>query len=128
MLGNVCIALIRGPVCDVINFEISYNFLIKPFFCTTKKSGQKFKYLDKIIVLAWNKKHFDHFKGFLLKQIKITFLEEGNPILSLEESWYVNQSSSFSDTSCPEKNRLLFTSIKSMFDLWHCKYFANKIS
>ena len=30
-----------------INFEINLIFLIKPFFCTTKKSRQKFKYLEK---------------------------------------------------------------------------------
>ena len=32
--------------CDVINIEINLIFLIKPFFNMTKKSRQKFKYLE----------------------------------------------------------------------------------
>ena len=30
--------------CDFINFIINLIFLIKPFFCMTKKLGQKFNY------------------------------------------------------------------------------------
>ena len=33
-------------VCDLINFEIYLSFLIKPFSYMTKKSEQKFKYLE----------------------------------------------------------------------------------
>ena len=47
ILGNTCIVIICNPVCDVINFEISLSFLIKPFSYLTKKSGQKCKYLEK---------------------------------------------------------------------------------
>ena len=32
--------------CDAIDFEINLIFLIKPFSYTTKKSRQKFKYLE----------------------------------------------------------------------------------
>ena len=32
--------------CGVINFEINLVFQIKPFFYMTKKSRQKFKYLE----------------------------------------------------------------------------------
>ena len=32
--------------CDVRNFEINLIFQIKPFFYITKKSRQKFKYLE----------------------------------------------------------------------------------
>ena len=35
--------------CDVINFETKFIFLIKPFFYMTKKSRQKFRYLENII-------------------------------------------------------------------------------
>ena len=45
ILYNVCIAIIYCPVCDVKTLEINRSFLIKPFFCITKKSGQKFKNL-----------------------------------------------------------------------------------
>ena len=40
ILGNM-----PAPVCDVINFGISLNLLIKLFFYITKNSRQKFKYL-----------------------------------------------------------------------------------
>ena len=40
---GVCIVIICCPVCDVINFKINRNFLIKPFFYVTKKSVQKCK-------------------------------------------------------------------------------------
>ena len=42
-LGNMCIAVVYFPGCDVKNFEIS---LIKPFFYMTKKSRQNFEYLE----------------------------------------------------------------------------------
>ena len=45
ILDNISIAIIGCPVCDVINFKINLSSFIKPFFCITKKSGQKFKYL-----------------------------------------------------------------------------------
>ena len=45
-LGNMCIAIVFVPGCNVINLEISLIFLITPFFYITKKSRQKFKYLD----------------------------------------------------------------------------------
>ena len=44
ILGNMCIYL-RG--CDVIKLEINLIFLVKLFFGVTKKSRQKFKYLQK---------------------------------------------------------------------------------
>ena len=53
ILGYMCIAIISCPVCDVINFEINHNFLVKPFFYITKKSGQKCNYLK-------NEKNFKH--------------------------------------------------------------------
>ena len=53
ILYNMCIIIICCPVFDVINFEVNLNLLIKPFFYITKKSWQKFKYLE-------NKKSFKH--------------------------------------------------------------------
>ena len=44
IISDMCIVIICCPVCDVINFEINHGFLIKPFFYTAKKSGQKCKY------------------------------------------------------------------------------------
>ena len=32
ILGNMCIAIVYYPGCDVMNFEINFIFLIKPFF------------------------------------------------------------------------------------------------
>ena len=45
-LGNMCIAIVYFPRCDVIIFEISFIFLFKPFFYMTQRSRQKFKYLE----------------------------------------------------------------------------------
>ena len=42
----MCIAIVCFLGFDVINFEINLNFLMKPFLYMTKKSGQKFKYLE----------------------------------------------------------------------------------
>ena len=45
ILANMCITIcFQG--CDVIDFEIDIIFLIKLFFYMTKKSRQKFKYLQ----------------------------------------------------------------------------------
>ena len=46
ILGNICIAMVCFPGCDIINFEINLIFLIKLFFYLTKMSRQKFKYLE----------------------------------------------------------------------------------
>ena len=32
ILGNMCIAIVCFPGCDIINFEINLTFLNKPFF------------------------------------------------------------------------------------------------
>ena len=45
ILGNMFIALVWFPGCDIINFEINLIFLIKLFFYMSKNSRQKFKYL-----------------------------------------------------------------------------------
>ena len=45
ILGNICIAIVCFPCCDVIYLEINLIFLIKPFLYMTKKSKQKLKYL-----------------------------------------------------------------------------------
>ena len=54
----MCILVICFTVYDVINFEINFNFklnfennlsfLIMPFSCMTKMSGQKSKHLNPI--------------------------------------------------------------------------------
>ena len=45
ILGNMCIVTACLSVYDVINFQINFIFLIKPFFHVTKKPGQNFEYL-----------------------------------------------------------------------------------
>ena len=42
----MCIAIVCFPGCDAINYETNLIFLITPFFYMTKKSRQKFKYLE----------------------------------------------------------------------------------
>ena len=41
ILSNMCIVIICCPVCDVINFGINLNLLIKPFLYITKTSRKK---------------------------------------------------------------------------------------
>ena len=45
------IVIVCYPVCDIINFETCFSFLIKSFSYMTKNSEQKLKYLQ-------NKKSF----------------------------------------------------------------------
>ena len=40
-LGNMCILIIAFPVCEVINFETDFSFLIKPLSYMTKKGETK---------------------------------------------------------------------------------------
>ena len=70
------IVIVCFPDCDVINFEIYLNFLIKPFFNITKNVRTKiyisserrvFKMKQKTLLII--------FKGLSLKQIKSTSLE-----------------------------------------------------
>ena len=58
ILSNMCI-VISFSDCDVIKFETDLTFLIKPFFCGTKKE-QKIRYLK-------DEKRF--FKDFQLSEI-----------------------------------------------------------
>ena len=46
ILGNMCIAIVCFTGFYIINFELNLIFLINPFFYKTKKSRQKFKYLE----------------------------------------------------------------------------------
>ena len=41
ILGNICIAIVCEPGCDVMNFEVNFNFLIKPFFLHDQKGMTK---------------------------------------------------------------------------------------
>ena len=60
ILGNMCIAVVYFPGCDVKNFEINLMFLIKPFFYMTEKSRQKLKYLENE-KSCFTKSIFHHF-------------------------------------------------------------------
>ena len=61
ILGNMCTAMVCFPGCDVINFKINLNFLIKPFFYMAKKPRQKFKYLENEGSFYGEIKFFHHF-------------------------------------------------------------------
>ena len=41
ILGNMCIAIVYYPGCDVMGFEINLIFLIEPFFLPDHKSWEK---------------------------------------------------------------------------------------
>ena len=68
ILGNVCLAIVCFPGCNVINFEI--KFLIKPFFYITKNLRQKLKYHQNENTIFIIKKHFSSYlKGCQLRNI-----------------------------------------------------------
>ena len=77
ILDNVCIVIIYFPVYVFTNVEVNLSFRIKPFSYMNKKSGQNFKSFYHEI-----KSVFHHFKEFLLKEIKTSFLEGESPTLS----------------------------------------------
>ena len=69
ILGNICIAIVWCPGCDVISFEINLFFLIKPFFYMTKNARQKFN-------ISWEQKellrrNIKHFSSYL-KRLQLT--------------------------------------------------------
>ena len=43
ILGNICIAIVFKPGCDVMDFEINFTFLIEPFFLHDQKVMTKIK-------------------------------------------------------------------------------------
>ena len=68
--SNICIKIICQPGCDVIKFELSLIFLIKPICYMTKKSRQKLKYLEnKKSFWSEIKSLFHHFKGLSVVKI-----------------------------------------------------------
>ena len=46
ILVNMYIAIACWPGCGVTDFEVNHIFVIKPFSYMTKKSRQKFEYLE----------------------------------------------------------------------------------
>ena len=42
----MCIAIVRKPGCEVMNFEVTSMFLTKPFFLLDQKFVTKLKYLE----------------------------------------------------------------------------------
>ena len=47
ILGNMCIAIVCKPGCDVMNFEANLIFIIKLFFLHKQNFVTKLKYLEK---------------------------------------------------------------------------------
>ena len=41
VLGNMFIVIVRKPGCDVLNFEVSLIYIIKPFFLHEQKDMTK---------------------------------------------------------------------------------------
>ena len=73
ILGNMYIAIVCFPGCEVINFEINQDlnqliFLIKPLFYMTKKTKQNLNTFR--MKSAFKVKHFSSFlKGFQLPKV-----------------------------------------------------------
>ena len=71
ILGNMRIAIVCYPGCDVMDFEISLTLLIEQFFLHDQKVMTKtWISWERKELLRWNKKHFSSFlKGFQLSKI-----------------------------------------------------------
>ena len=75
----MCIAIVCCPVCDVINFEIYFSFLI---LHNQKSQDKNVNILrTKRAVKMKERTLFLIFKGLSLKQIKPTSLEGESPTL-----------------------------------------------
>ena len=79
-LDNMRVVIVSIPVCDVINFE-TLVFSSSHFLHNQKSQDKNLNILrTKRDILTGNKTHFSSIlKGFLLKQIKATFLEDESP-------------------------------------------------
>ena len=69
ILGNMCIVIIRCPVCDVINFENNISFLNKPFFDIIKSQDKnvyisRMKKAFKVGLLPFKKNWLHQWKQF----------------------------------------------------------------
>ena len=83
ILGNMCIAIVCKPGCDVMNFEVKLIFLIKLFFLHNQNALTKTRISwERENLLRWNKKTFSIiFKGLSIKQITQIFLQGKSPSL-----------------------------------------------
>ena len=81
---NIGIAIVGVPVCDVTNFE-TLVFSSSHFLHNQNSQDKNLNILrTKRNILTGKKTRFSSFlKGFLLKQIKATFLEDGSPFLRM---------------------------------------------
>ena len=76
----MCIAMVCLPGYDIMNYKINLIFLIKLFFHMTKKSRQKFKYLEKYPKLSFTNiqdlcsNFVDYESFFESNQTLLTFL------------------------------------------------------
>ena len=63
ILGNMCIAIVCYPGCDVMDFEINLIFLIELFFLHDQKVMTKALISwEQKEILRWNKSIFHHFQ------------------------------------------------------------------
>ena len=91
ILGNMCIVIVCWPGCDVMNFEVNFIFLFKPFFLHDQKvMTETWKILRK--KRAFNMSIFITFKGLLMKQVTQFCLEGECPTLISVMSNSINQS------------------------------------
>ena len=83
ILGNMSIAILGKPGCDVMNFEVNLIFLIKPFFVHDQSRDKKLNILRTKRGAKINQKTFSiTFKGLSIKQITQIFLESESLTLS----------------------------------------------
>ena len=80
----MCIVIVSFLGCDVMNFEINFSFLIKPFSHMTKKVIS----YKNVNILRTKQAFFIIFKGFSLKKIKQTILEGECPTINFNLEFF----------------------------------------
>ena len=59
ILGDICIAIVCKPGCEVMNFKVNIIFLIKQFFLHDQKVVTKTKIFgEQTELVRWKKEHF----------------------------------------------------------------------
>ena len=74
VLGNMCIAIVCFPGCEVINFKIDLIFLWNRFSTWPQFKTKIWKSLERKEILRWNKKYLLSFlKSFQMSKIVSEF-------------------------------------------------------
>ena len=129
ILSNMSIVIVYLPGCDVINFEINLNFLIKLFFYKTKKSRQNLNILrTRRSFKVKQKVFFIIFKGLSVAKNCLrpdsaplySLIYKNGPFLKVKICSPTCQVSKF------QSDLLFFWELRTLFDISFSKFFDSR--